>query len=165
MLGRGPGVPHLLKKTQTNGSATGPGIGIRKEANANKHLWGENGITALKTILSVAAAQRSSSQASPHYRHTSGSPPQPPRNLISLLEIRPGSTEESAVHTAVSKAITEEQEFLPAHQPQLFPFPTVDVTFHRLEQDVQIKLGVAAKEEAGAGAGVGVRWWWVGVNT
>lgn len=72
------------------------------------------------------------------------------------------------MHTAVSKAITEEQDFLPAHQPQLFPFPTVDVTFHRLEQDVQIKLSVAAKEEAGGGGGVR-RWWWVGgwmgVNT
>lgn len=55
------------------------------------------------------------------------------------------------MHTAVSKAITEEQDFLPAHQPQLFPFPTVDVTFHRLEQDVQIKLSVAAKEEVGGG--------------
>lgn len=58
------------------------------------------------------------------------------------------------MHTAVSKAITEEQDFLPAHQPQLFPFPTVDVTFHRLEQDVQIKLSVAAKEEAGGGSAV-----------
>lgn len=58
------------------------------------------------------------------------------------------------MHTAVSKAITEEQDFLPAHQPQPFPFPTVDVTFHRLEQDVQIKLSVAAKEEAGWRGGV-----------
>lgn len=54
------------------------------------------------------------------------------------------------MQAAVSKAITkQEQELLPAHQPQLFPFfsPTLDVTFHRLEQDVQIKLGVAAMEE------------------
>lgn len=74
------------------------------------------------------------------------------------------------MHTAVSKAITEEQDFLPAHQPQLFPFPTVDVTFHRLEQDVQIKLSVAAKEEAGGrerggGSGGGGGGGWVGVNT
>lgn len=71
------------------------------------------------------------------------------------------------MHTAVSKAITEEQDFLPAHQPQLFPFPTVDVTFHRLEQDVQIKLSVAAKEEAGGGSAVVavVVGGWVGVNT
>lgn len=56
------------------------------------------------------------------------------------------------MQAAVSKAISkEEQEFLPAYQPQLFPFTTVDVTFHRLEQDVQIKLGVAA----GAAAVVG----------
>lgn len=56
------------------------------------------------------------------------------------------------MQAAVSKAITkEEQEFLPAHQPQLFPFPTVDVTFHRLEQDVRIKLGVAAEEEGEEG--------------
>lgn len=58
------------------------------------------------------------------------------------------------MQAAVSKAITkEEQEFLPAHQPQLFPFPTVDVAFHRLEQDVQIKLGVAAEEEGEEGEG------------
>lgn len=66
------------------------------------------------------------------------------------------------MHTAVSKTITREHESLPTHQPQLLPFLTLDVTFHRLEQDVQIKLGVAAKEEAREGG----RWRWrVGVNT
>lgn len=62
------------------------------------------------------------------------------------------------MQAAVSKAITEqEQEFLPAHQPQLLPFPTVDVTFHRLEQDVQIKLGVAAEEEEAEEAAAAAR--------
>lgn len=37
-----------------------------------------------------------------NYRHKSGTP----RNLISFLEITLGSAEESAMHTAVSKAIT-----------------------------------------------------------
>lgn len=70
-----------------------------------------------------------------NYRHTSGTP----RNLISLLEIRPGSAEESAMHTAVSKAITREQEHSLPTSHGCFPSP-MDVTFHWLEQDVQIKL-------------------------
>lgn len=70
-----------------------------------------------QTILSVTTAQRTSSQASPHYRHTSGTP----RNLISFLEIRPGSTEESAMHIAVSKAITKEQEFSLPTSHSCFP--------------------------------------------
>lgn len=60
-----------------------------------------------------------------NYRHTSGTP----RNLISFLEIRPGSAEESAMHTAVSKAITTEQQHsLPTSQ-DCFPSPK-DATFH-----------------------------------
>lgn len=75
-------------------------------------------------------------------RHTSGTP----RNLIYFLEIRPGSAEESAMHTAVSKAITSEQEHSLPTSHGCFPSP-MDVTFHWLEQDVQIKLTVAAKRK------------------
>lgn len=77
-----------------------------------------------------------------NYRHTSGTP----RNLISFLEIRPGSAEESAMHTAVSKAITREQERSLPTSHGCFPSP-MDVTFHWLEQDVQIKFTVAVREK------------------
>lgn len=59
-----------------------------------------------------------------NYRHTSGTP----RNLISFLEIRPGSAEESAMHTAVSKAITREQEHSLPTSHGCFPSP-MDVHF------------------------------------
>lgn len=77
-----------------------------------------------------------------NYRHTLGTP----RNLISFLEIRPGSAEESAMHTAVSKTITKEKERSLPTSHGCFPSP-IDVTFHWLEQDVQIKLNVAVKRK------------------
>lgn len=81
-----------------------------------------------------------------NYRHTSGTP----RNLISFLEIRAGSAGESVMHTAVSKAITREQELSLPTSHGSFTSP-MDVTFYWLEQDVQIKLSVAEKrrEEKG----------------
>lgn len=95
---------------------SGSGFGNISRKSESKQTPQGNGIMP-QTILSVTTAQRTSSQASPHYRHTSGTP----RNLISFLKIRPGSTEESAMHIAVSKAITKEQEFSLPTSHSCFP--------------------------------------------
>lgn len=74
------------------------------------------------------------------YRCTAGTPQKP--NLLS--RDKANSAEESAMRTAVSKAITREQEHSLPTSSSCFPSP-IDVTFQQLEQDVLIKVTVAVK--------------------
>lgn len=74
------------------------------------------------------------------YRCMAGTPQKP--NLLS--RDKANSAEKSAMCTAVSKAITREQEHSLPTSSSCFPSP-IDVTFQQLEQDVLIKVTVAVK--------------------
>lgn len=74
------------------------------------------------------------------YRCTAGTPQKP--NLLS--RDKANSAEESAMRTAVSKAITREQEHSLPTSSRCFPSP-IDVTFQQPEQDALIKVTVAVK--------------------
>lgn len=95
----------LLQKTQNLGQYLSLlfRINIIKQTKQNKKL--QIGIfpqTICRWLLGSGATHKPCLR----YRRMPGTP----QNLISSVEIRPCSAEESAMHTAVSKAITREHE-------------------------------------------------------